>query len=380
MSGKISEIIGMPGAMLTNFSGKGITDPPEYGDSGEPIDMLELQKQTLPIAQITPCRQRWKAGLEMYVLEPAMDQAVGQTESFRNQLSGYGYEYEGTKSYLEFVYQGGQPLIENYTNTFDHSFAANAMNTLTSSPIAEFAQMADMNRWTQVTAAAKAHNVPGAETMGNIQSWLGAQSKNFFGKDTGAAVNKIADTINKKIDFPMIWKSSGYTASYELTIKLYNPCPLKDSWHERYILGPLVALLLFVLPYSAEGNFYQWPFLCRFTIPGLVRLNAAYVSNVSVIKGGGDGLPDISRVWRPSQVDVRLSISSLYNVMLNAKDDPSSDQPILKRDIEEMRSLKGRNTTEGYTNTASTDQPDQGLNRAGDTDTQTAYNNLANTA
>jgi len=74
------------------------------------------------------------------------------------------------------------------------------------------------------------------------------------------------DTISSlaaggRLDFPMVWKGSGFQPSYTMTIRLYNPNPKSAEDTNKYIIGPIASLLLLGIPQSAGGSTYSWPFI-----------------------------------------------------------------------------------------------------------------------
>jgi len=124
-----------------------------------------------------------------------------------------------------------------------------------------------------------------------------------------------------KIDFPQMWKGSGYSPSYSVTVRLYNPVPSDDQAHIQYIVDPIAKLLAFVMPISDSASTFTFPVLCSVTCPGLFKVKAGYVSSIDIIKGGDAN--NISYVQRPGMVDIKLTINDLYNTMIAV--DPNSD-------------------------------------------------------
>lgn len=149
----------------------------------------------------------------------------------------------------------------------------------------------------------------GIEGVGNI----------FEGMTGNMGITKLA--TGSKIDFPQMWKGSGYSPSYSVTVRLYNPVPSDDAAHMKYIVEPLAKLLAFVIPISDSASTFTFPVLCSVTCPGLFKVKAGYISSIDVIKGGDAN--NISYVQRPGLVDIKLTINSLYNTMIAA--DPWGD-------------------------------------------------------
>jgi hypothetical protein len=140
-----------------------------------------------------------------------------------------------------------------------------------------------------------------------------------------------------KVDFPMIWRGSSFQPNYSFTVKLWNPYPSSLPHYIKYILNPLYHLLLFMCPLSDSNFTYSYPVLCRMKCPGMGAIDAGFISNLDVVKGGDNN--DISFKQRPGTVEVRFSIQSLYSTMIiRGEQDPLEDRPTLDK---YMRDLLG---------------------------------------
>ena len=167
-----------------------------------------------------------------------------------------------------------------------------------------------------------------------------------MGKETGGTILKTvkqaADVaIGNKVDFPTIWKASGWTGDYSVNIRFFNPDPNNEELTMKYIVGPIAALLMFSVPRSDDGKTYYWPWLCKYNIPGLVNVEAGYVKNVTVIKGGDDNKISYGQV--PGIVDVKVDFGNLYSVMislLNSDGISNTDAPTLQRWIQQFKNKK----------------------------------------
>ncbi|MCK5601514.1 hypothetical protein KAR91_06595, partial [Candidatus Pacearchaeota archaeon] len=136
------------------------------------------------------------------------------------------------------------------------------------------------------------------------------------------------------VDFPQVWKNSGYTPSYTMTVRLYNPNPASLTATQKYIIGPLAALMLLGLPRSKDGSTYNWPFLHQIRAPGIYNLNPAFIQNVAVIKGGDQ--QSIAWNQRLAMVDVRIDFGSLYNSILAGEEYDSEMRPTLRNYLAAM--------------------------------------------
>jgi hypothetical protein len=140
--------------------------------------------------------------------------------------------------------------------------------------------------------------------------------KNAF---RGTALHGAVDIVDKmlagaRVDFPQVWRNSGFTPSYSVTIRLYNPKPSSELATKKYIIGPLATLLCLAVPRTDDGKTYNWPFFQKMVVAGIWRLNPAVITNITVIKGGDQ--QSIGWNQRMGIVDVRLDIGSLFTSMV----------------------------------------------------------------
>ena len=143
-----------------------------------------------------------------------------------------------------------------------------------------------------MTAAAKKRG----GTVGKIGEMAGKAGDyiNELGgmfKDYSPAGARMASMIGSlaagsRIDFPMVWKSSSFAPSYSMTVRLYNPNPGDVGSTQKYIIGPIAAIMLLGIPISQDSSTYSWPYLHRVESKGIYDLDPAYIQNITVIKGG----------------------------------------------------------------------------------------------
>lgn len=146
----------------------------------------------------------------------------------------------------------------------------------------------------------------------------------------------LALASGSKVDFPQIWQGSGFDTTYTFTLKLYNPFPNSKEAYDKYIIEPIVHMLTFICPVSDSNFTFGFPLLCRFSCPGLAGLEAAYVSNIDIIKGGESN--DISFKQQAGSVDIRFSIRPVYSTMLiRGQENVNEERPTLDRYVTHMR-------------------------------------------
>ena len=139
-----------------------------------------------------------------------------------------------------------------------------------------------------------------------------------------------------KVDFPQIWRGSGFSTNYSFTLRLYNPYPKDEAAYMKYIVDPIVHMLTFMCPISDSNFTFGFPLMCRFKCPGLAGLEAAYISNMDIIKGGESN--DISYAQRPGIVDIRFGVQPLYNTMVIRKNENvNEERPTLDQYVKHLR-------------------------------------------
>jgi hypothetical protein len=316
---RVPDYIGWPGA----------DEDGGYVESG--FDMKTHIERTMPVCYIAPKVARIEAGLEVYTLEPAWGE-------YKECVATSGVDV-GDGPYLKVMYQNVSPFSETYSNTFSISSLLSGLQSITSEGLQ------DIVTWT-------GRDIPqNLEKLGGRDDALGAaaravskgmeaggkQAEKYLGSKRGKALMSILQNPNQRIDWPQNWRSSGYAQSYDLTVRLYNPFPKNDTLYGNLIVAPYAAMLGMCLPYSDSGNLYRWPFLFEAWVPGLFRIKAGYISNLSVVKGGDVNDTSYRTEWqRPNIIDMRFTLNSVYSTMLMSKVEPTSESPTLTREIQAL--------------------------------------------
>jgi hypothetical protein len=120
-----------------------------------------------------------------------------------------------------------------------------------------------------------------------------------------------------------------------MTIRLYNPNPRSVADTKKYIVGPIVALMLLAVPITQDGSTFSWPFFHRIMSPGIYDLNPGFISNITVIKGGDQ--QQISQQQHLGIVDVRIDVGSLFSTMVSGKTSLSQKtRPTVKKYMNAM--------------------------------------------
>lgn len=325
---QLPRIIGYPGAV----NGDGL--PSESA-------MDKHIERTMPIAKITPCEQTPNLGLEIFSLQPSWDK-------YTDYLSDNFVLPFGTDPFLKIMFLDISPFSESYSNSYAPSEILSKFTEGASAAASEMMYVTNMNPQQLVDAASKKDGAVGAAgTMAKGAANLAEKGAAALIGDKLAGQAREAILNGQRIDFPMMWKGSNYTAQYEIAVRLYNPSPKNDDLYETLIVGPYIALLALALPKTVGNDTfsYQWPFLIHFEVPGVVDLKAGYISSISVIKGGD--VNDRSWIGRPNIIDLRISIGSLYSTFLMTKSASTSGQPILMDQYNALYGDMDRSITAG---------------------------------
>lgn len=332
------EYIGWPGAT----DEEAILEVKEGYPSSYPKNMRDQILKTMPVVYIRPCTQRFAAGLELYTLNPD----EGWTK-YKEYLAASGVEISpDSGNQLKIIYNNVSSLGESYSSNFSQSSLASAMDNAASQGMQDLMYISGMNVEELGHAAQQSSNsaikmigdlgISGLEKLeGGVDKLPTPQLQKI-----GKAMTNFLKNPDSRLDFPLMWRSSSYSASYNLGIRLYNPQPKNNQYFESLIVGSLGAILGLCLPVAGEDDedLFKWPFICKVEIPGLMRMDAAYVSNISVVKGGDVNDLSWNQKWiRPNLVDLQLTLTPLYNVMIMSKiNSKSKERPTLKKELDTM--------------------------------------------
>ncbi len=185
----------------------------------------------------------------------------------------------------------------------------------------------------------------GGGGIGSIASGLGkfgAGAANkagdyMDGQDKNSLLSKASKlATGSQVDFPMIWRGSSYSPSYSFTVRLYCPDMWDDNSYNTRVIEPLAHLLAFMCPESENDLTFTFPLLVQVKCPGMFMIDAGYISNMDVVKGGEGG--DISYDQRAGTVDVRFTVNSLYSTMITKSSfNAQEERPTLQSYLFAMR-------------------------------------------
>ena len=166
--------------------------------------------------------------------------------------------------------------------------------------------------------ANNATSMPGAKTAqlvakyGTMASSAGGLEMLKYGsKANNQLLNLIAGkALGIQTALPKEWKTSSYSNSLQLMIKLVSPSGHEDDIKE-YILKPLMFLILTASPVSSDGINFGYPTIWEVKAEGMMDIQLAGVSALTITRGGNE--TQFNRYNQPLNVDVRMVLEPLID-------------------------------------------------------------------
>lgn len=294
---------------------------------------------SMPVAHITPCNPHFEPGMTIFRTEDAWGE-------YTDILKEHGFVFKSKP--LSVAFLADNFPTDSFTNEYGESFLQR-FTDVASSGAAQIAQFFGAKSAGEVlgkaTKALKDTGGVAGMIGGGLETARESITKAFLGLAGAGGPNfqnaavSAANLLGRlmagaRVDFPQVWKNSGFSPSYTMTVRLYNPNPSNDASTLRYIIGPIASLMLLAVPRSEDGSTYNYPFLHRIFSPGIYDLNPAFISNVTIIKGGDQ--QQISFSQSLSMVDVRIDFGSLYNSMLTGKGYQDPSRPTMRSYLDGM--------------------------------------------
>lgn len=306
----------------------------------------EVIFNSMPVLEITPCRPEFKSGLNLFSV-------VDDSVTYLEILGKHGYS---TEMPIRCAFLADNFPTDSFTNDYGETFLQK-FTDVASQGMSQLAQMTGATTGTEAL-----------ENIGKFTSDVGKEKGGLMGKMLqagGAGAEKMgvelrdlarsmeakggaggiigggAQLIDKmiaghRVDFPQVWRNSGFTPSYTATIRLYNPNPGDPKSTDKYIAGPLAMLLCLAVPRSTDGKTYNWPFFHKIKSVGIYNLDPAVITNITVVKGGDQ--QQIAYNQSLAMVDVRIDFGSLYNSMLvDEGDTQRTNRPTVKTYIDSLK-------------------------------------------
>ena len=179
--------------------------------------------------------------------------------------------------------------------------------------------------------------IPGAKLFqnSNIQS-LASMFKNTMKLGLGIAIK------GEAISMPKIWESSSYNPILNLNIKLVSPYGSQKAI-QKYILEPLMYLLILAAPRSKNGLSYGYPSSVRVKTYGVTNINIGTINNIQIRRGGGDS--PYNKYRQPLSLMIALTIMPQYNgfAALESDEDSTIDDITIKSFTDNINNISDSN-------------------------------------
>jgi hypothetical protein len=299
---------------------------------------------SMPVMEITPCIPNFESGLTLFRVNDAWNK-------YNRILNNLGYSLSSEPIRLAFIADNfpTDTFSNEYGETFLQKFtdvASQGMQQLAQMTGADTGIEAIKNLGTSfenigegmggtlggIASAGGAGALKLGQALGNLQANLGKQSK--FMQGSLNTLNKLV--AGHRVDFPQIWRNSGFTPSYTATIRLYNPNPGSPKATAQHIIGPLAVILCLAIPRSDDGKTFNWPFFHKIESKGIYNLNPSVITNITVVKGGDQ--QQISFNQKLAMVDVRIDFTSLYGTMiLEENKTMNNSRPTVRNYLENLQ-------------------------------------------
>lgn len=309
----------------------------------------DMIMNSMPVVEFVPSKPNFDTGQNVFEVRPDLN-------AYNKILAAHGFALADPQ-HIKLAFLADNFPTDTFSNDYGETFLQK-MTDISSQGIQDIIQISGQR---EATAGAKAllGTLKGAAGEGAFGSAIKKGSQAGIDMITGlkesldemskpgagGANNLLAGSANMvdkllgghRVDFPSVWRNSGYSPSYTMTIRLYNPKPGSFDATEQWIIGPLIAILLLGLPRSLDGRNYSWPFFHRITATGLYELDPGVITNITVIKGGDQ--QQIAYNQALAMVDVRIDITSLFTTIIaeESTDKPWQNRPTLREYMFAMR-------------------------------------------
>jgi len=295
----------------------------------------KVMESSFPIAEIKPSELRSRLntnnGASFYL--------ANVWSKYSDLLASHGFTISNSQGPLKVAFLADNFPSDAFSNEYQASFLSRLQETA-SFGVSSVAQMMGTRTATDAVNLLKRLIPNQAQPLINKVEKGIKQALQPLGQGIIGNLTKTLDATlaGARLDFPLLWANSSFQPSYTMTIRLYNPKPGDTESTKKYIIGPLAALLLLGIPLTEDGFSYSWPFVHKVKVKGIWELRGAFISNITVIKGGDQ--QQIGKNQRMGIVDVRIDFNSLYSSMIGGNID-----------------LPGRTTLKSYLDNMEEDKP-----------------------
>jgi len=243
-------------------------------------------------------------------------------ETFKKILEDYlDFKFSSTNFGIKVIASNDSVFSENLQNDFnENQLLTEAMNNplIGGSKAIVRKNIDAINNFIQKTA-----HVNVMHTVASLPKYSYADAlsllKNFAHDNTFSSILQ-KEYLGFEIALPRIFRSSRYTNSLNVFIKLTSPSGHPDDVF-RYVINPLKLLILMAAPLSGDGMTYFVPPIWQIKSHGNSFMKVGVIDVITVTRGSME--TSYSDLLLPTSIDVRITISSLsdhFATVLNKED------------------------------------------------------------
>jgi len=322
-----------------------------------------VMENSMPIVKIYPGIPSFTKGLNLFKRSPAYtfdnDSISKKNMSYLSLLNSHDFDLAqpgsantstSKEGCLILAYQADSFPSDSFSNEYGENFLQSLTNVGSdaASSLAQIRGGRNMGElFDSATGSIKGMGKWGEQIGDYLHkggNFAGKMMRNLLPSSMTGGIDVVSSLMaGSRLDFPMVWKGSGFQPSYTLTVRLYNPNPSSEASTRKYIAAPIAAIMLLGIPISDDGITYSWPFIHKIVSPGIYNLDPAFISNITVIKGGDQ--QQIAYNQRLGIVDVRIDFGSLFSSMLATSNNSSAKKrPTLRTYLSSSINTSGNNT------------------------------------
>jgi len=247
---KLEPVMGLPFKLSSAAS----------GDSGSLTNTM--YKNSIPLLRIIPC--------DIELTNPSLHflQLKDAKPRYCSLLSAHGYSLSG--NYPMYAYNVSGSISESVSNSYGQTQVERLANGA-SEGIFEARQVFGIRSAEDIKSYADALQNSNPGTISNlVGSAARVASEGLSAADnalTSLGGTKLSGLVSgvariatgERVDLPSIWKGSSFSSDYTFTITLMNPNPSSDDAYDKFIVGPLVSLLILGMPQSSPKlEIFPW--------------------------------------------------------------------------------------------------------------------------
>lgn len=306
--------------------------PPRYFHSEYDFNVIDQIETNFPILHITPLNL--KAG---------------------SKEGGQNVTISEIATTFKYAVQVDNSISINHTNTYAQAQLTNDLKQSL-----EYNVVRDLNQMSKIYTGYDAGDM--TKLLGDLAN----SSKTGIGESVGQVIESIvkgnagtgAGTAQKalaevgsnvlalvtqgaRVDFPNIWQDSqtGMSHSFTIELRTFATDP-DDPEYIKDIIQPLEVLLHLALPLAESSMAYVEPPYIKAHIDNVFEIRLGGITNMS----WSIPLSTLNLRGVPRHIQINLTMTDLYNVMVNSKDDSQSAEkaPTLQKFIKHLKKSPNR--------------------------------------